>query len=103
MTILKFVSKELSNGVRLHEPLLLLNLLSTTKILKKDFEEELKKQKVVVEEEDLLGMLNIVNGDFYKKAENKGDEKKRQYSNFDLVDFFYNDYSLSKEFSNFLD
>ena len=44
MTILKFVSKELSNGVRLHEPLLLLNLLSTTKILKKDFEEELTKR-----------------------------------------------------------
>ncbi len=103
MTILKFVSKELSNGVRLHEPLLLLTLLSTSKILKKDFEEELKKQKVVVEEEDLLGMLNIVNGDFYKKAEKKGEEKKRQYSNFDLVDFYNNEYSLSKEFSNFLD
>jgi hypothetical protein len=77
--------------------------LSTSKILKKDFEEELKKQKVVVEEEDLLGMLNIVNGDFYKKAEKKGEEKKRQYSNFDLVDFYNNEYSLSKEFSNFLD
>ena len=102
MTILRFVSKELSNGIRLHEPLLLLELIKSNKISQKRFSELLCERKIEVIEDDLLGMLNIINGDFYKKAEKKGEEKKRQYTSFDLVNYKNGEYSLSPEFSEIL-
>lgn len=102
MTILKFISKELSSGIRIHEPLLLSKLISSKTISKTDFESLLKDNNIIIDKNDLSGMLNIINGDFYKKAEKKGEEKKRQYSTFDLVKFKNNEYIISEEFNSLL-
>ena len=102
MTILRFVSKELSNGVRLHESLLLSELIKSKKLSRERFIELLCDKNIDVIEKDLLGMLNIINGEFYKKAEKKGGEKKRQYTSFDLVVYNNNEYVLSTEFSELL-
>ncbi len=102
MTIIKFVSKELSNGIRLHETLLLSELIKSKKLTRKRFTELLHEKNIEVSERDLSGMLNIINGDFYKKAEKKGEDKKRQYTNFDLIDYIDEEYSLSTNFTKLL-
>ena len=102
MKILRFVCKELTNGVRLHESLLLENLILHKEISKSDFCKLLKKEKIEINDSDLDGCLNILNGDFFKKAKKKGLEKKRLYAEYDLIIFENEEYKLSKEFAKLL-
>ena len=102
MLILTFVCKELSNGVRLHESLLLENLIIKNKITKEDFIEQLKYKNIKISEDDIKGCINILNGNFYMKAEKKGEEKKRLYSKYDLVNYNNSEFSLSQDFKRVL-
>ncbi|MBO4858740.1 MAG: DEAD/DEAH box helicase [Treponema sp.] len=103
LTILSFVCKELSNGIRLHESLLLETVIEQKQLTKTDFCEKLQQAGITIKEEDLTGCINILNGDFYKQAEKKGKEKKRIYSQFDLVTVEEDVYKLSNEFGKILD
>lgn len=100
---LTFLSKELSNGVRLHEILLLKEIINNQTISINDFKNQLKENGIVVFEKDLQSSLNIINGFFYMKAEVRGGPKKRIYSNFDYVEYDGNNYRISNDFSKLLE
>ena len=100
---LTFLSKELSNGVRLHEILLLKEVINNQTISINDFKNQLKENGIVVFEKDLQSSLNIINGFFYMKAEVKGGPKKRIYSDFDYVEYDGNNYTISNDFSRLLE
>ena len=103
MKCLTFISKELSNGIRLHEILLLKEIIKNQTIDAFDFKNQLKANGISVSDKDLKSCLNIVNGYFYMKSEIKGAPKKRIYSDFDYINFDGNKYNISEDFSKLLE
>lgn len=103
MKCLKFISKELSNGIRLHEILLLKEIIENQRIDGYIFKNQLKENGITVFEKDLQSCLNIINGYFYMKSEIKGGPKKRIYSDFDYISFAGNKYFITEKFSKLLE
>lgn len=99
---LTFVSKELSNGIRLHEILLLKYLINDGRISKTEFKNKLESNSVSVYEADIDSCINIINGYFFMKINSKTNKKERIYNNFDYLITTKDEYIVSKEFKELL-
>ncbi len=79
--ILEFISSELSNGKRLHEIIIINELLYNDKISGEEINRILKEYNIIQDEKGLLSSVNILNGKFFTKVDLK------KYYNVDLLNY----------------
>lgn len=94
-SILTMISKELLNGMRIHELLLLKLLLQTDKFVSKEnLLEQLKAHDARTDSQTLDSMLSILELSFYK------DQDKLKYGNTPYVTLDNNNYFLNKKIAD---
>ncbi|QNQ81642.1 DUF3427 domain-containing protein [Lactobacillus sp. PV037] len=94
--VLTFLTKELLNGKRIHELLLLKMLLKNKMVELAEFKAELKKAPAYYNEEILSSIIHILSLNFFDVKQGKT-TKKQQYGNQSLIEFSKNNFSLNKE------
>ena len=100
--VLSFLTKELLNGKRAHELVLLQMLLKQKQVNQEDFVLELRKKKIYVNEAALNSVDDILSLDFFDVKQGKT-TKKAQYGDQPVVvhsNLF--DYELNKDLQNAL-
>lgn len=98
--VLSFVTKELMNGKRIHELILLKLLLNSDEVKQKDYLIQLKMHQAYVNKDVLNSIDDILSLDFFAVKQGKT-TKKEQYGNRPLVEHA-NKYRLDKKLANSL-
>ena len=93
---LQFISFEFAHGLRVHEILLLKELMNNTEVTITSFKEKLARIGVKFSEEDIVGMCNTLSSDFYTKPD------LDKYGKIEYVEFLKDRIKRKDYFSNLL-
>lgn len=99
--LLTFVTKELVNGKRVHELLLLKMLLKNPIVSLEDYKQVLEKEGAYYDSEVLDSLVQVLSLNFFDVKQGKT-TKKQQYGGKSLVNFAKEQFSLSEELQDSL-